>query len=138
MKGLILTSLALIIATSAMADDVKAITAEGACRLVAIHTPRDDVAHVGDADVPADLNTLSGHLGTVHIPITIDLAARFGIDVPLGAELEPEVAVISVQPDGRTFYNGQDLSRNIAPVCGQMHEADGQAPTDALGSTPTQ
>lgn len=138
MNVLLIALITLFAMPPAFAQSTQGVTMEGACRLVETHVPRADVAHVGDSAVPADLNAVDGGLGTVHIPITIDLAARFGIDVPVGAELEPEVAVIAVEPDGRVLYNGQDLSRNVATVCGQMHATDGQRTKDALGSNPTQ
>ena len=136
MKNLMLTLLTLLFTSNVYAQTTQNITST--CRLVAAHVQQDGVEHVGDSEVPADLNPLNGGLGTVQIPITIDLAARFGIDVPLGAELQPDVAVISVRPNGKVLYNGQDLSGNVATVCGQMNVTDGQATADALGSTPEQ
>ena len=97
------------------------------------------VAHVGDSLVPADIHPLDGSLGIVHIPIAIDLAQRYGLVFPPGAELKPDVALIGIHPDGRVSYNGQDLAADFTEICARKNldnakEGNGQEALDSLGS----
>lgn len=91
----------------------------------------------GKAVAPADLNAPLPDLDPVRIPITIDLAEHFALDLPAGLELKPDVADLEIYQDGRITYNNQDLSRRIYSVCaGETPPAapDGQKPPDTLKS----
>lgn len=72
------------------------------------HTPRADVTHNPSQIMMDD---------PVDIPLTIDMAERYGINVPSGIEMNAPVGFISVYKDGRILYDGKDISGNIKDEC---------------------
>lgn len=108
------------------------------CRALMVrHTPNTDVEHVGDAEVPADLNAVSKPiLSPILIPITLDLAERYALNIPDDIQLEPDIAMIEIYVDGRVLYNGQDISSRAQDICGESKGTDGQAGEDVLKSAP--
>lgn len=68
--------------------------------------------------VPADLNDRSGIAsGVIRIPLTVDLAARYGLSVPQGTELEPVIGEITITKDGRVMWGAQDLTAETVAMC---------------------
>jgi hypothetical protein len=93
------------------------------CRVLANYTKDRGVNYMPGVDVrgnevaPADLDEPLPQFETIEIPVEIDLAARFGIAPPMGAELKPTVALISIHKDGKVEYNGRDISKQTYKVC---------------------
>ena len=75
----------------------------------AVHSPRDDVAHN-----PSPFSTLPD---PVWIPLTIDMARRYGLDVPDGTVMEGNLGMIEIYKNGRIVYNGEDISQDIKDKC---------------------
>lgn len=72
----------------------------------------------GTPVAPADLGpSLNAGMDVINIPVSIDLIERFGLSVPIGSELKPDVASIAVHRDGRVSYNDQDLTRRAYSIC---------------------
>lgn len=98
----------------------------------------------GNKVLPADLGQGAGaypQLNPISIPVQIDLMQRYGLDLPLGAEMKPEVANLNIYADGRVEYNGQDISPQIKTMCENEAESEnphGQEATNVLDSTPKQ
>lgn len=97
----------------------------------------------GNKVVPADLGQDGAYpnLNPITIPIQIDLMQRYGLDLPLGAEMKPEVANLNIYADGRVEYNGQDISPQIKTMCENEAESEnphGQEATNVIDSTPKQ
>ena len=124
---------------------------EEVCRILRPHTPKgaDYVAGVdvyGKPVTPADVQGgANAIIDPVIIPITIDLAERYGLDLPTGAELKPEVAWLTIYKDGRIRYNEQDITKNVVTSCEEVPKpqeppakpakSDGQKPADGLVSS---
>jgi hypothetical protein len=53
----------------------------------------------------------------IEIPITIDMAERYGIDMPAGALLESNMGMMAIYNDGRIVYNNRDISGSIKDTC---------------------
>lgn len=53
------------------------------------------------------------------IPVEIELIERFGLDLPLGTDLEPIVGLFEIEMDGTTRYNGKDVSDVVQKMCDQ-------------------
>jgi hypothetical protein len=53
----------------------------------------------------------------IRIPLTVELVEAFGLIAPQGTGLEPSFGEIEARPDGRVFYNDQDISSRINEVC---------------------
>ena len=71
----------------------------------------------GNAVAPADLNTGLGALDPIEIPIKIDLASRYGLDLPADMSAEPEVANIKIFQSGDIEYNDKNITQNIEELC---------------------
>ncbi len=77
------------------------------------HKPRADVAYNDDMS-----NEITSSMAqTVTIPITIDLAERYDITIPEGADFDANFGFIEIDADGSVFYNGEDISGNIEDKC---------------------
>lgn len=96
------------------------------------HIPSADVEYdSGAAEVPADLNSIQQPVfDTIEIPLTVNLAERFGIDLP-GSESQPVVATMNINRSGEIFYNGQNITQNIAAACEQGSAAE-EEPQDII------
>jgi len=110
--------------------------AQDVCEQVTLHKPVDGVEYVGDAQVPVDINPLTGMIGPIFIPVTVDLADKFNLDFPQGIELKPDVAALRVWADGRVEYNGQDVSGHIEEICARNTDDHGQEAADGVVSSP--
>lgn len=118
---------------AAWAQTTIAITKADCSQLIA-HAPMPGVEYQpgvdveGNAVAPADLGGQPQIKipDTIHIPITVDIAKRFGI--PTTADLfKPEAYIGSAQvslKDGRAWFNGQPLSSEeqhaLARLCAQI------------------
>jgi len=75
----------------------------------------------GSPVVPADLSgnyTSSGFIDVPkELPINIDLAQRYGLDLPAGIELKPEIGHISLRPNGQAFYGDAEISAAMDKLC---------------------
>ena len=79
------------------------------------HKPVDNVHHVGSADLNSSFKY---EPQPIVVPIKIDLASRYNLTLPRDVpELEPEVANLTIFPDGRVMFNGQNVSENIDALC---------------------
>lgn len=134
-------ALALASATAAAQAETITITTVD-CAQLAEHRPLPDVEYRPGEDVrgrkvaPADLAGSTADIALpefVHIPITVDLAARYGIpanSVLFKAEAYVGSAKVSLR-DGRAWFNGKPLAseeqRALAALCQQVkREGEGR------------
>lgn len=77
----------------------------------------------GNTVAPADLNDRASPYikNPILIPIEVDLAQRFGLNLPLGVELKPTVADLEIYQDGRIKYEGRELKQDIETLCKNYH-----------------
>jgi hypothetical protein len=78
------------------------------CKNTVTHIPRAGVVYGDDNQIIPD---------PIEIPITIDIADRYNIDVPQGANFDTNFGTISIYKNGDVFYNGRDISGTIKDVC---------------------
>ena len=72
----------------------------------------------GNAVAGADLNSgMQPILDPIVLPIEIDIAERFGFELPEGMAMKPEVAHVKIYGDGRVEYNDTDVTQNTAALC---------------------
>jgi hypothetical protein len=124
-------------AAPASADTV-IVTREG-CAALQRHVPSADVEYKPGRDVvngkpvaPADLD---GGMPPLKLPETIDVVISVELQKRLGIPVDstlykPETFVgnVSVQPDGRAYFNGQPLQSDAAYELAQLCQRQGQAP----------
>tara|TARA_R110002072_G_scaffold206421_5_gene364196 strand:- start:245 stop:721 length:477 start_codon:yes stop_codon:yes gene_type:complete len=107
--------------------------------------------YVGGVDVhgkkimPANIgSSASGILpDPIIIPINLNLAALYGLDLSLPLELMPDISTVKIYQDGRITYNDKDITSNIAFACEKYHKENreevtqphGQKSPDALPSS---
>jgi hypothetical protein len=128
LRTLLLAVAGFALAVPAWAETITVTTAD--CATLMRHVPSADVAYKPGVDVrgkkvaPADLPG-SKPIAVpefINIPITIDLAARFGIPATSSlfkAEAYAGTARVRVS-DGRAWFNGQPLSSNEAHALAQL------------------
>lgn len=118
---------ALIFAVPAFAEDADMITL---CNLLPAYQPSDNVEYVPGVDVKgqpvvsADINDGSGfrQFESIEIPVEVDLIQKFGVNAPVGVDLKPMVALISIHKDGKVDYNGQDVSKQAHALCNKAKQ----------------
>lgn len=72
----------------------------------------------GKPIVPADLSTNNSFINDpIIIPIQLNLAERFDLDLPDGVFSEPGVSSIEIYQDGRVTYNNQDITEKVKQHC---------------------
>lgn len=86
--------------------------------------PADYVPHIdvrGNNVVPADLEHSRSQFinDPIIIPIEIEIIEQFGLDLPVGTDLEPIVAQVEIGLDGRTLINGKDVTKSVYQICDQ-------------------
>lgn len=95
----------------------------------------------GKPVVGADLNSgMKPMFDPVVIPIEIDIAERFGLELPEGMAMKPEIAHVKIYSDGRVEYNDTDVTKDTATICSSAtvtEPAYDPQPT-APSSTPAQ
>ncbi|MES2729657.1 MAG: hypothetical protein V4621_06120 [Pseudomonadota bacterium] len=138
MKYLIFT-LALFMAFPSWAEDVTVDVQ--LCRDMVSHVPGNDVAYRPGVDVKgkpviaADVQTSQdfNFLKTIQeIPLSVDLARRLNINTT-GLEMETPLPPLHLRPDGRVFWNGQDLTQQSMHFCrNQGHAAPMVIRPDAI------
>lgn len=123
LPGIVLTCFLLVCA------DAAAFAQEGKpeeCRLLPPHRPDAGAAYRPGVDVhgkpvvPADLNAppVMGS-GRVIVPLSVDLKKRLeNIDMK-GIEMDSQLGILEIYPDGRVTYDGADLTPQIHAVCAQ-------------------
>jgi hypothetical protein len=127
-RSLFLALACLALNAPARAETITVTTAD--CATLTRHMPAPDVAYKPGVDVhgkkvtPADLpgNTAIAVPEIVNIPITIDLAARYGIPATSNlfkGEAYAGTARVRVS-DGRAWFNGKPLSSNEAHALAQL------------------
>lgn len=79
------------------------------------HVPRADVTH-GAPTITID--------DPIDIPLTIDMAERYALDLPAGTELSAPIGFISVYKDGRILYDGKDISGSIKDKCDEQQASE--------------
>jgi len=72
------------------------------------HKPRADVIY-DEAQVSVP--------DPVFIPLTIDLAQRYDLDIPESTEIKPVMGMMEIYKDGRILYDGRDISGDIKDKC---------------------
>lgn len=121
---------ALLLAMTILVVMTAQVTAEDKpveCRLIAKHTPNDDVTYQPGIDVygravaPATLNAQTIEAPDVIIvPLSINLAERLDVLVE-GLDLEAPLGMLEISQDGSVRYNGEDWSAPVATLCGHSH-----------------
>ncbi len=53
----------------------------------------------------------------ITIPLEIDLAQRYGLILPNGLELKPQIGTLTIPADGAMKYNGAVISNDVKDVC---------------------
>lgn len=89
--------------------------------------------------VPADLSNVNAY-PPVMIPITLNLAQKFGLNLPSGIELKPEAGQIEIFQDGRIRFNGEDILKRVQEHCetrAKEIKPNGQEPAHGIGSGET-
>lgn len=86
----------------------------------------------GKAVVPADVN--DGAMAKAvpqafRFPVTMDLAQKFAPSLPQGLEMKAGLGMIETHEDGTVTYNGVDITKGAAHLCGLPYNA-GAAPDD--------
>ena len=75
----------------------------------------------GNPVVPADLpdgGIKSRMLNDpIMLPIDINLAERYGLNLPDGVEINPNIANMVLYQDGRVFFGNEDISDSIKSFC---------------------
>ncbi len=75
----------------------------------------------GNSVVSADLssgNRSSNLLNNpIVLPIDIDLAKRYGLNLPTGADLKPNIANMVLFSDGHVGYGNEDVTASIKSLC---------------------
>lgn len=130
MYALFLMALFVFVSAPAFAQNDLAL-----CRLRAQHVAAADVTYKPGVDVhgnpvvPADLNAVPNMVpDVIKIPMNIDLAQRLG-NVPAGMDMKSEMGMAEIYRDGRVMYNGQDMTQQVAVVCGAAPVVNADAAT---------
>ncbi|MBK9585074.1 MAG: hypothetical protein KA099_10920 [Alphaproteobacteria bacterium] len=144
-KYVVLFSLFCLSGVHAYAEEAETISENNPCKELeqlqtggADYVPGVDVD--GNAVAPADLEQqVPAVFDPVIIPITVDLAERYGLTLPAGVELKPEVAWMEIYRDGRVLFNGEDVQGRVKTACllenaENPPEQDGQPSPDPLVS----
>lgn len=109
-------------------------------RYAQAHQPSDDVRYKPGVDIkgkavaPADLNSglNTSTLYPVRIPIVMDMIERYGLDMPEGVMGEAYIGEIAVYEDGRTTFNGEDISANMQTYCLEyISQPEGKMPDNS-------
>lgn len=90
----------------------------------------------GNVVAPADLQS-NFQYPPVVIPITLNLAQKFGLNLPNGIELKPDVGQMEIFQDGRVRFNGKDISGKVQDRCeliAKEVKPNGQEPPHDIGS----
>ncbi len=144
-KSVVLFSLFCPYGVHAYAEEAETISENNLCKELeqlqtggADYVPGVDVD--GNAVAPADLEQqIPAIFDPVIIPVTVDLAERYGLTLPAGVELKPEVAWMEIYRDGRVLFNGEDVQGRVKAACLLENtenplEQDGQQTPDPLVS----
>ena len=83
------------------------------CKVALMHQSIDDVF------IPAK-SGLKPDMDLIKIPLTIDLAERYGIDLPAGAEMQADLGMIELYNSGMILYNGEDIRPKIQKACNEQ------------------
>lgn len=136
MHALFLMAIFVLVSVPAFAQNDLAL-----CRLRAQHVAAADVAYKPGVDVhgnlvvPADLNAVPSMVpDVIKIPMNIDLAQRLG-KVPVGIDMKSEMGMAEIHHDGRVTFNGQDMTQQVAVVCGDVPAVNADA---AIQTPPVQ
>ncbi len=79
----------------------------------------------GKPVVGADLNSgMKPMFDPVVIPIEIDIAERFGLELPEGMAMKPEIAHVKIYSDGRVEYNDTDVTKDTETMCSSAKVAE--------------
>jgi hypothetical protein len=131
MKKIYVLFLLLLLPSPANADG-EITTHQELCKNLQRHNPEgvDYVAGVdvhGKAVAPADLNSGgAGILDPIILPIDINLAERYGLALPAGAELKPTIANIKIFQNGDIEYNGVNISKKIYTACENLPQSEAE------------
>lgn len=149
MRLLVLTLL--VVSAPAFAADTVEKQAQDFCTLIdsLLNKPEPTVAYTPGVDVngqpvtPADLEAPEAR--RIHkdiiIPITIDLAARYGLHLPAGVELKPEVEQLTIRADGTAFLGTREVTQTLREGCAPPPKptiTGGQPQADTVLSDPKQ
>ena len=107
----------------ARADDIN--TTHSFCQLLPNYKEAPGVEYQPGVDAhgqfvaPADITGQPAlrNFDSVEIPVEANLVRQFGVDVPPGTQLKPDVALISIHKNGQVDYNGQDISKQAHELC---------------------
>lgn len=94
-----------------------------------VQSLQQDYQHRPDADVNLNGFDFNKDKQVIRIPVEIESLQAFGLNaaVPPGVEAKPDLGVIELYPDGRLFYDGQEIqSQSLEALCrsGAVHYSD--------------
>jgi hypothetical protein len=104
---------------------------ETVCRLLEQYKPSQGVNYqpgvdaYGRAVVPADGHTGGGAGAlpeTIRVPLDVELAQRLEGAAAKGLEMEAPLGVLEIRTDGQAYVGEQDVSQQLAVLCGQPGE----------------
>jgi hypothetical protein len=81
----------------------------------------------GNPVAPADIDAPVPPIAyPVQIPIEVDILRLIEVDLPAqvedSMEMDASVAYVTLEEDGRVFYNGQDISDQVTHACKEESE----------------
>ncbi|MCB9973878.1 MAG: hypothetical protein H6854_04890 [Rhodospirillales bacterium] len=127
--GLILIFLLVMFSSPAQAIEVT--YSHQMCRLLAEYTPDKGVTYQpgvdvhGNAVAPADINGGGAFQlpEIIKIPLSVDLAQRFGLPDFTDGELSAQLGVLEITKDGRVLQDGRDLTAQAKVICRSDEES---------------
>jgi len=74
----------------------------------------------GNSVVPADLDSGSGESiinNPIVLPFDINIAERYGLDLPAGIDLSPNISNMILSSEGHITYGNEDITASIKSLC---------------------
>jgi hypothetical protein len=72
----------------------------------------------GNSVAPADLSSNRSIINElIVLPIDIDIAGRYGLNLPAGIEIKPNIANIIISSDGHIAYGNEDVTASVKSLC---------------------
>lgn len=112
------------------------------CSYAIVHQADDDVTYKGAKGGIKSANLYSDPfevLGTVKIPLTVDMGQYIGINTPEGLELDSQIGQIEVDVENGTMrYNGEEITSKINAYCDEINNKTSETENDSSSTTTNQ
>ncbi len=79
------------------------------------YVPNIDVR--GRSVTPADIDSTLPVIDPIVIPLEVNIAERYGLDLPVGLEMNAKIAEIKLLANGNIEFNDRDISTKIEKLC---------------------